>query len=685
MNKLPKMTTAEKKRAFTPGEPVWLSAPDGPKYGQPVWDLKPMIYRKSQAERYIDFTMIPEAYRSDTMNVLMVVAQPDRPEVIQAGIVRRGAPANSNSAYGTYTSLRAIARWGISQHLRNFSEWCQTDCDNFLNELRTGEHRENGHPLGDRAISLYVSALKLLWECKAFLEYGLSFRPWEARNVAEISTNRIRRPSNENKTAPLVWEQWAPLVAASWKIADEWSLDIIAAQQAWHRLPSRPLGPGGKNAFRIIEQWDAGGGVVPLHTGFGRSPGKRGEINITLFCRIMGINDSVLKKANKYNYRPEAIKMLQAAAADPERGRFGGITSPTVHVTHQKGFQSTWIDELGLGETEYLVSVLRAACYVIVSCLTGMRDSEIQELTKHSVTTYEGLPALKSIEHKGNDILEGQHRYWWAPQPVIRSCHILAELTPHTEYLFARDERNAGAYSSDRDIPRLISFVNGDPSTRPGRGLGLEVEPIETRNSSRINATTLRRSFAIYSTTKPGAELGLGIQLGHAAWRMTSGYFSDGQQQAVQHLDKTRKNILRDQAQELIGDSAPVAGPAAKRIDAFRAQIVANPSRAERIYETVADRIHLGLTNDCLWNPNSSGCGNDGPHLADHICIGLDCSNALATQEHARVIAEGISRIDNYLEAGNQNPKLAEQLGASRRKLAQTLRQLRKSSGGIEG
>ncbi|WP_165968800.1 hypothetical protein [Arthrobacter crusticola] len=635
--------------------------------------MGPLITRKSQAERRIDLAEIPDGYRSDAAGLMMVLAQPDHPAVINAGVIRRDGPAPTSAVYGTYLKLRTLARWATARSLPSFGIWEQRDCDGFLVDLQAGQHRENGRGLAPGTVRGYMEVLKLLRDFQAVLSEGLSFQPWGARSAAEIAGQDGWR--TEVEAAPLIWSLWAPLLAASWAIVDQWSPDIITAFRARRDLPPDPVGPGGANALKIIREWDAASGKIPLHTGFGRSPGTRGEPNTRLLCRLLPISDTILRRSN-HNYCQEAVDLLAAAAADPARRLFGGLIEPSVLVTQRDGTRTPWVGEIGLGETERFVGVLRAACYVVIACLSGMRDGEIQELRRDSVTTRDGLPALASIQHKGNDRLEGEARSWWAPQPVIRACEVLAEVSQHSDYLFARMATNAGPYSGDRDLPRLISFVNGDPITRPGRGSGLGLRPIDTTDSDSINAVTLRRSFAVYSTTKPGAELGLGIQLGHSAWRMTSGYFSDGQQQAVQHLDSVRKGILREQAAALIADPTPVAGPAARHITSFRAQVVADSSRADRIADTIADRLHFGLTNDCMWNAATSGCGTDRPHLSDHICIGLDCSNALLTQAHAPVLRDGIARIDAYLDREKGNPDMREQMQRNRTNLSRALRDL---------
>jgi hypothetical protein len=232
------------------------------------------------------------------------------------------------------------------------------------------------------------------------------------------------------------------------------------------------------------------------------------------------------------------------------------------------------------------------------------------------------------------------------------------------------------AYDSDRDIPRLIAFVNDDPASRPGRGGGLGLNAIATTEQSRVNAGSIRRSFSVYATTHPGAELGLGIQLGHSAWRMTSGYCSDGQQQAVRHMNQTRRAILRDTAAALITGTAPVAGPAGKLVTTFRAQVITDPSRADRIASNLGERLHLGVTNDCIWNPATSGCGTARPRLADHLCIGPDCANALIRQAHQPILAQHLARYDAFLDSERGSAALRDRMQLERARIAKLIRHL---------
>ncbi|WP_227999891.1 hypothetical protein [Mycolicibacterium sp. P1-5] len=605
-------------------------------------------------------------------NILMTLAAPDREPVVEAGVVRRGDGTPPPGLYDCFCKLVVIAKWSEDHGIARFADWTQADADRFLDDLRNGQHRVGGVGLSATGVRGYVATLRLLRECHAVLPDALSFFPWAGRSAANVSGEVTH---TENTTPPLPWETWAPLITASWAIVDRFSADIIAATETRAALPKAPRGPAGTNAYNALLDWTEQRGLLPLHTGFGRTNHQRGEANTALLERLLGINANVLNRAS-HQYMPDAVALITKAATDPVRTTFGGLHIPTVVVSHPDGTRSTWVDEIGLGETEHLESVLRAACYVLIASLTGMRDSEIQELTRDSHTTRDGLAALRSIQHKGNERPDGERRTWWAPLPVIRTVEVLGNLTKHDTHLFARSSGNVGSYDPNRDIARLIAFVNDDRAHRPGRGRGLGLEHIALPKGQAVNATSLRRAFSVFATTRPGAELGLGIQLGHSAWRMTTGYMSDGQQQAVRLMDDGRKRVLHNDVATLLQDDSPVAGPAAHHITGFRAQIITNPDRADRLTVTLAERLHLGITNDCMWNPATSSCGSDRPKLGDHVCVGVDCTNALLRPAQVGVITSAIDRIDTYLDQQRGHPALIEQIRRDRANLARIRHEL---------
>ena len=664
------------RQTFRAAERVFPAQNNSPLFRDSLWDFRHMDLPASLLEFRIDFQRFPEGYRLACKEVLMILANPNHPKVVAAGVVRRGGPLAVVTLVNKATMMAVIAEWGTANDLEHLHDWNQTDADEFLAALRSGAHKQGGVPLSPDRVRHYLEVLEHFRDFATALSGGgFQFVPWGARtaaNVAGVTT------SIENSTRPMPWQMWAPLIAASWKIVNGFSEDIISASKARDALLSGREGPSGKEAVAAIEAWLAAGNRVPLHTGEGHDEGERGTLNLGLLCRIVGCKKSVFTRTETGGYQRAAADLLALQSMEPDRGAHGGLVAPTIRVTYADGTTGTWVAELGLGETEHLVSILRAACYVLLAALTGMRDNEIQELRRGCIVLSDGIRALASIERKDASNPDGDHRIWWAPEPVLRVIEVLERLSPHQTLLFARSDAARSPYDPHRDVPRLVSFVNSDPSERIGRGRGLGLEPIDTSSKTPINQLTLRRSFSVFAATHPGAELGLGIQLGHAALRMTSGYARDSQQLAVQMYDDERTIVARRQVQALMSDSTPMAGAPAGELHTFQGQVIADDKRAESLMDSVAERYHIGTFNDCVFTANRAACGPDGPHLASQHCATARCTNALFLDRHLPTVQAQITGIDEFLDRGNGHPVIVEQLQDDRERLARIVRELKK-------
>jgi len=196
-------------------------------------------------------------------------------------------------------------------------------------------------------------------------------------------------------------------------------------------------------------------------------------------------------------------------------------------------------------------------------------------------------------------------------------------------------------------------------------GSGLGLDPIRP-GSYVLNQSAMRRSFADCASRYPAAELGLGIQPGHAALRMTAGYCTDSQQQAARLFDTERRQLARQQVTEITRGTVPAAGAGGKTISQFHAQILADPQRADRLAASIADRYHLGVFNDCMRDAARAGCGADRPQLAEGLCIAGRCANATFTPRHLPVIQDHIGRIDEFLDAGHGHPGIRASLRTDR-------------------
>lgn len=669
------------RSVFAFDEPVFPGVEGGPRLGEDVWDLRAIVSAQTSPLRALYLSGIESSYRTVARELLLCLAQPGHPAIVEAGVVPVSGRGSAASLQQVVRHLAVIGLWGVENGLAHVSEWRQQDVERFLSAVKAGAFSPEGKPLATSTVRQYVRTLKALRHYAPVLSGGgFGFMPWGAATAATVS-NSAR--TAENVTRPMSLSMWEPLVAGAWKVVSQFSPDIIAAIEARGSLPGNSRDASGKASWPSLQAWLDAGNTIPLHTGFGRHLTPRGEINYTLLCRLASVNDAFLKRAHR-TYTPEAVAEIQRRAQLPGGSRYGGLIEPTVTVAHPDGSRTTWVSEIGLGEAEHLESVLRGACYIIIASLTGMRDSEIQALRRNCVTTVDGIKAITSVQIKGRAGDVGSVRTWWAPAPAIKAAEVLDRISPHDRYLFARSSRDASVYNPSRDIARVIAFINADPEERVGRGSGLGVAKIDLSSRVPVNQTTLRRSFSVIAAHRPGAELGLGIQLGHAALRMTSGYAMDSTQQAAQLFDEERTNTMRIEAARVLRDVSPAAGIRADEVIQFRGQLAADDSRADSIIEAFAETYQVGVFNDCMYQEERAGCGPGGPKLASQHCATSSCSNALFLTRHRPNIQAQIDNIDAWLIRGTGHPGVLEQLREERARLARILRQLNTDEQGAE-
>ena len=651
--------------SFEDSEPVQAGTA-GPLFGDAVWEFLPA--RRNQSEKNFDLSTIPTGWRLTARELCITLAQPDHPAVVAAGVVRRATPANSSTLIGTLTHLRTVALWASANGIEAPSDLTSDDCLRFHAALRSGSHAPGGRPVGPSTARRYLDTIWLLHQIHdALTGGGLATDPFGGRSTSIIAGDL---PSIENATSPLPFEQWSIAISSAWTIIDILGPDIVRAERVRRSLPKDPRGTV-SGALDLLHAHVETGGRIPLHTGFGRRRQPRGQPNYTLLARMLGISGNCFNQASN-GYKPEVVAAIDAYAAQPNVGILGGLAKSTA-VVQVGDTLVPWAAEMGPGEVEHLASVLRAAGYVLLCALTAMRDSEIQEISADAAGTCDGMPALRSIQRKGRDPDAPLDRWWLAPAPVIQTVNLLAEISFDPDMVFSRSA-NKGPYTPNKGIARFVEFVNAEPDKRVGRGGAIFGASIDPRTT--LNQQTLRRSFAVYAARYPDAELGLGIQLGHAALRMTAGYYLDSQEQASRLFDTDRRIAVNDVVRQLIHGQLPSAGPGAKAMQAMSASVVNDDERAGKLLDVLADRYHLGSINDCHYQPETAECGTDGPHLAEKRCSTLHCSNAVVTNRHERVWFTQRERIDSQLERDNLHPTLRLQLQQDRSEVHEVLIEL---------
>ncbi|MCT1365058.1 MULTISPECIES: hypothetical protein [unclassified Microbacterium] len=637
------------KVAVAAGDYVHDDMPSGPRFGDDRWDCL-SIRRQGLAERFLDFRDIPTGYRLDVKLFLLFEGRPHHNFATAAGVVLRRKPAPFEAMVRMVGRFSLIAKWGVKVGLASFNEWTQDSADDFIAALRAGNHRPKGEPNGPSSVRKFVTLIQQLAVLAPAAPHPLTFVPWAGYTASEVAEDDV---GAESRTPPLPREEtWEPLLAAATYVINECREPILKAHAAWRASPtSRDLGRGicRADAWTLIRDFLEKGGRIPLITAFGRNKKReRGQPNIAILQRKLGLASSMFKPSHPA-YNPTAVRLIQQAV-DDGLVEFGGLVACP---------PDSPFSEVGMDEAEYLPSVLRGACYVLIASLSAMRDSELQALKRGALLHHPDAPEIKSMTFKGTGVF-GRPRTWWVPTVVESAVSALEALT-QTKRLFARSGRTGsggddGEYNPHRDIRRLVDFANSAPDRRPGRGRDFGLASIQIPRGQAINARSLRRSFCVYAAAYPGMEVGIGIQLGHASLRVTGSYMRDRHHVASVALDDERAKVVQQAVAELIYSDGAIGGPSGQYLMALRAQIVADPGRAELLISRAAENYHLGLTNDCAHREETAACGPGGPKLADRICATTGCPNAVVHIKHIPVIDMQIERYDRMLDSDSLHP-----------------------------
>ena len=202
--------------------------------------------------------------------------------------------------------------------------------------------------------------------------------------------------------------------------------------------------------------------------------------------------------------------------ADPALGRMD--CAGFAVVTRADGTTGPWLERLGPDQLDHELRMLRAAIYIFVAGLSMMRDSEIQEIQRGSVTTHYGSPAVTSHKTK-LDPARPQLR-WWITEPVAQAIAVAERLSRHPTHIFATLNPPAAAaeggirngrrgIDASDDIDLFIAHIN-----TAGHRLGLQPIP-----AAHVRPHMFRRTMSIITGQEPDSEIALGLQLKHAARR----------------------------------------------------------------------------------------------------------------------------------------------------------------------
>ena len=600
----------------------------------------------------INFTGVAEAaWNLRAREIGMALLNPTHPAVTARLLNLRARPAQGRSVRAIIQRLGTLATWAADHGLPpELSCWQDHDSRAFITNLQTR--------LGPSSVHTYVALIKLLHRMAPLLTGGgLHTDPWPgttSRKVAELQkTTHLSTPNIPPQT-------WFAMVRAAWQYLHVFAPDILAARRRYQHLQSQAAAATAGREQKLHAYLADLANIVPLHTD--RVPRtceavQPDGVNWRMLSLMIGIDDHRRplqggRKTGVYHRMRAAVHDAVAAG----RGRPGGLLAEHAIVVRLDGTSSPWHPGLCSRTIAEESLALRAAAYVFIAALSMMRDSEIREITRGSVTEFYGAPALTSTKRKHDPDLPIQH--WWIIEPVAEAIGIAEELSVHPELIFAADEAHAKA-GGGFDSPTVVrNFI-----TRVNAGTGYHGLHIPT---ARVTPHMFRKTMAMLTEQEPGGEIALGIQLKHVAARTLANHTthaygaSDAQWDkllgtAVQHARFQRLSDFYDAHHD--GQNIGF-GPGAEQLKAafddlkaqMRELVAAGHARQgdRRVEQDLLRKarisIRFGKLNHCTLNeanPVGAKClegnvrvpdGHRGP-LIDRCQPGR-CANSIISPDH---------------------------------------------------
>lgn len=605
----------------------------GPRLGDDIWDFRDVLERRAHSAR-IDFTSFPAQFRWPCR--LFAYRSLHHPAALPWSL----GPGGVLTVYAHLKTLRRVLdHLATVEDVQLLAGLTQTHLDNWL-AARQGQ----------------VSLTTLRGECSVLLRLAahstafpspadrVGFRPWNGRSpVTAPGRGENRTPRiPEDVMRPLLW--WA---VAFVRHAD----DLFAARHEAAQLsalvqdPKR--GPTAAVTAEIHRRRQLGRGIPISYTG---GP------NYTLVARQGGARSSL----------PRLYPLIDAAAA--ELGlEPGGLDTPLT-VDTETGMP--WHPPLDPRHAaNYMPRYLGIACAITVAYLSGLRHSELANLT-HS---------CREIEAKADGTIQrrritgrvykqkargGTLASWTVLAVVHDAVDVICRLHPgdHNDLLFP-------TLLTTNSLNEFAAHCSRAAQT-------LDLPDLVVPNF-RLNWRQLRRTLAWHIANRPFGVVAGMIQYQHASVTLFEGYAGTSASgfRAEVDAETLEAQLLHEYDLVLAGirGQAVLGAHAQRLVDNTQHRfdhdvIVRREADVAAFLRANGAPIHSTPTNYCLFRAETARCldlvppdQRTGP--IPHRCDPFGCPNAAITPTHQALWQAERSRLADHLSGGRRPiPTLQRQI-----------------------
>lgn len=631
-----------------------------PVFDHDRWDLSGLVDAPvimGAHRKVLDFAQIANPrWRTVARQYLLARMAPGHPAVATLPHALR-SPLNPNSLWTALKHLTVWFNYLTDVGVASLTDVSQTHCDGYLASISRSADAP-GRPLSPATLTTSIRATQTLTLYAEILDdhYRPGFSPWAGRSP-DVVAGYVRPYGN--RVPPVPDALLRPLLANTLylvgAIAPQVAREAAAARAADQRELGLQRGLRVAEVPRLreaIEQRITAGIAAPRLSASSLTRRLASGWSSHDPLLHMAWHPVVMDAAGAMGHRSH----LETLRPELERWvRHCGIEEPWCRNAALVGRQDTgeplaWTLPMNRYELDTAIYALTSACFYLTSALSGMRASELLELTAGG-RQREELPGgssrfrLVTRRIKGEPF-GGVEDAWVVIADVDRAIAMAEQLTGATpgQRLFA-----TGSNNSASRLTALRQWINGEP----GRRLGLDPIP-----AGAINPRALRRTLALTIAQRPHGLMAAKVHLKHVSVATTEGYAArpGGQQAAfiaeisaeeeAEHLRLTVA-AFQDYQRGVL----PTGRGARDLIAAFRSvdQLLArhepgpvtviDDRRVEQLLKATAASLHVGVGNYCWFtDPSKALCLKlAGTPEASEPLIGM-CDSARCPQatHHAR-------------------------------------------------
>ncbi|MFD4764181.1 integrase SAM domain protein [Streptomyces sp. NPDC058439] len=574
--------------------------------------------------------------------------------------------ASISTVHLWFKRLRVFATWLRHRGIDRLYEVNDRDLDLYLDHVLSMQaSTSTRRSLLNAVRAVWAYAPHLPPECRMSVA-----EPWQGRSPGELAEDI--QTGRGNKTARIAADTMIPLLDWALRIVEDIGPDV---RDAWREFRQLYTGthPGQRRFAGLAHTERMNLFLRDAHrTGVALpgDPENPGGIDFKYLACLLGLPALSVSLSRGPRLIAEAFEV-------PVAGDFF-IGSVTGRVDGR-----LWRDKpITVSELPDLVWVVTAACFVIVSYLSGMRPGEVVNLRRGCRAEDPDSGELLLLGHrgKGHDRTAAEScgpasRPWAVVRPVHQAIDLL-ETLHETDLLFptrlpgtgGRKSRMGaltwGSSKTKRELQRLQDWVNSTFTPADG-GVAIPPDPIKHLHASRF-----RRTLAYFIVRRPRGLIAAALQYGHLKTKVTLNYAAQGDDSWLDDVAVERLEMVLDQSEDdwtrLDQDNEHVSGPAEaeyRRRSAGAAAFLGRTVRAQasvkRLLEQSDTDIHHGEAMTCVHRAETAVCrkeklllglpADDGP---DESLCRSTCANLAYTD---RDIAEHRRRLP-VLETEARDP-----------------------------